>query len=179
MRFIFLTLILISTQVFAQKKVKDTISYREYSVLKWADFKAAVPEGTKYSASVSSGISYNWSFSTANGVIDFKYDVEARLYRNFSWSLYTKDKKAVLKHEQLHYDITELYARKFRKELKEYVVGRSVRNDISKMYETIEKERTTMQVIYDKESGHSINKVAQAQWETKVSNLLKEYELYK
>lgn len=176
---LFIFLLFISMQLCAQKKVRDTVTYRDYSVLKWEDFKANVPKNTEYSANVNTGLSYKWSYSTANGIIDFKYNIEAKLYRNFSWSIYRKDKENVLKHEQLHFDITELFARKFRKALTEYKVGRSIRKDVTKIYENIEKERDSMQLVYDRETGHSINKSSQSLWETKVSDLLQKYETYK
>ena len=174
MRF-FIFLFLISNSFFAQKKVNDTISYRNHSVLKWTDFKADVPEGTIFSASLSSGMSYKWSFSTATGILDFRYNVDANLYRNSSWSIYDKGKEQVLEHEQLHFDITELHVRKFRKALSEYEVGRSIRKDVSKIYENIEKERVAMQLLYDEETHHSINREAQLAWEAKIKELLLQY----
>ena len=178
MRFL-IFLLFITTQLCAQKKVRDTVSYRDYSILKWEDFKANAPENTKYTASVNTGISYKWSYSTARGIVDFNYNIEAKLYRNFSWSIYEKDKENVLKHEQLHYDITELFARKFRKALSEYTVGRSIRKDVARIYENIEQERVTMQLLYDEETEHSINVSSQKLWEAKVGNLLQEYDTFK
>ena len=175
----FIFLFLVSTSFFAQKKAGDTISYRNYSVLKWSDFKADVPDKTDFSASLSSGMTYKWSFSTAAGILDFKYNIEANLYRNYSWSKYDKDKKQVLEHEQLHFDITELHVRKFRKALAEYEVGRSIRKDVSRIYDNIEEERVAMQLLYDEETHHSINREAQLTWETKVKELLTQYESFK
>ena len=178
MKFLYL-LLLVSTSLFGQKTVKDTITYRNYNTLKWNDFKADVPEGTLFSASVSTGMSYNWSYSTRGGIIDFKYEIEAKLYRNLSWSKYKKEKEDVLKHEQFHFEITELFARKFRKALAEYEIGRSIRKDISKIYENLEKQRVAMQLLYDKETEHSIIKEAQLAWESKIALLLEEYEAFK
>lgn len=174
-----LFLLLISSSLFGQKPIQDTVTYRNYNTLKWSDFKADVPEATPFSASVSTGVSYKWSYSTAGGVIDFKYDIQAKLYRNFSWSIYEKEKEIVLKHEQFHFEITELFARKFRKALAEYEIGRSVRNDVTRIYENLEKERIAMQLLYDEETEHSINKEAQLAWETKIGLLLKEFEAFK
>lgn len=178
MRFFFFFL-LVSCSLLAQKPIQDTVTYRNYNILKWTDFKADVPENTPFSASVSTGMSYKWSYSTSRGVIDFRYNIEAKLYRNFSWSIYDKDKEAVLKHEQIHFEITELFARKFRKALEEYEIGRSIRNDVTKIYENLEKERVAMQLLYDEETEHSIKKEAQLAWENKVELLLEQYDAYK
>lgn len=178
MRFIFFFLLL-SYSVLAQKPVQDTVNYRNYNTLKWTDFKADVPENTTFSASVSTGMSYKWSYSTRGGIIDFRYDIHAKLYRNFSWSIYDKEKESVLKHEQYHFEITELFARKFRKALAEYEIGRSIRNDVTRIYENLENERKAMQLLYDEETEHSINKEAQLSWESKIELLLKQYEAFK
>ena len=176
---LFLLLFIVSCSLFGQKSVKDTLTYREYNTLKWTDFKAKAPEGSEFSASVSTGMSYKWSYSTRGGIIDFQYEIDAKLYRNFSWSIYKKDKESVLKHEQFHYEITELFARKFRKALEEYEVGRSIRNDVTRIYEKLEKERVEMQLLYDKETEHSLNKDAQLAWQAKISLLLNDYESFK
>ena len=178
MRF-FLVFLFVSIYSFAQTKVKDTITYSEYNKLHWSDFKDKVPADTKYSASVCSGMSYKWSYSIANNIPEFAYEVEAKLYRNLSWSKYTEGKEEVLSHEQLHFDISELYARKFRKQLSEYEVSRNVRKDVGDMYENLEKERLKFQLMYDSITEHSLNKEAQIEWNLKVNRLLNEYDAYK
>lgn len=175
---LFILLLLVSTSFFGQKKTQDTITYRKYKTLKWIDFKGEVPDNSSFSASVSSGMSYKWSYSTSAGIIDFRYAVEAKLYRHLSWTIYKTGKEEVLKHEQLHFDITELFTRKFRKALDEYVVKRNIRKDVANIYSRIEKERIEMQLLYDKETNHSLNKESQLAWEEKVSRSLTEYEEY-
>lgn len=177
-RFLLLFL-LVNISSFAQTKVKDTITYREYNKLNWTDFKAKTPQDTKYSASVCSGMSYKWSYSTVNNKPEFTYEVEAKLYRNLSWSKYTEGKEEVLSHEQLHFDISELYARKFRKQLEEYEVSRNVRKDVASIYKNLEKERVQFQLMYDSITDHSLNKEVQIKWNSKVAQLLNEYDAYK
>ena len=180
MKFI-LFFLLLTIQVYSQNlnRSKDTITYREYNKLQWQDFKASPPENTLFTASVSTGMSYKWSYSTSKGIPDFDYEVQAKLYRNFSWSNYKTEKEQVLKHEQLHFDITELYVRKFRKALSEYIVGRSIRNDIARIYNDLEAERNGMQLLYDAETNHSLIKDKQLEWELRIRRLLTELEVYK
>jgi predicted secreted Zn-dependent protease len=92
--------------------------------------------------------------------------------RTKSW---TKDKKSayLLSHEQLHFDITELFVRKLRKQLA------SLGNDCQKLNDYVEKyynenykEYVAYQAAYDRESEHSIDKKKQAYWEQKVAQEL-------
>ena len=179
----FAVVFFISSMLSAQKVIlKDTITYREYSKLTWQDFKAKAPLDSPFSASVSTGMGYKWSYSTSNGEIDFSYSVKSSLYRNSSWSKYTEGKENVLSHEQLHYDITELYARKLRQALKDYKENgnlRNIRKSVTAIYESLEAERKAFQLQYDAETNHSTNKEAQLQWNEKIALLLEEYKAFK
>ena len=67
-------------------------------------------------------------------------------------------------HEQLHFDITELYARIFRKQLTENI--KSVR-DLSKikgMGKQILSDWDKEEDLYDRETEHSINEAKQKEW---------------
>ena len=75
----------------------------------------------------------------------------------------------LLRHEQLHFDITELYARKIDSALtsfqgcypKQY--SRAIQ-----IHDSLIIEWNKFQELYDKETGHSVNDSAQFQWEKKI-----------
>ena len=174
MRLFFIT-ILSTVSFFAQ----DQVTYREYPKVDWSDFHARPPI-SNFSASISTGLSYSWSLATGPNGVQFDYQIEANLHRDSSWSKYTSGKPQVLKHEQLHYDITELFARKLRKAFSEYKVTKNVKRDIERIYKRIESERNQMQIKYDKETNHSLITSKQKEWEFYVANELIEYiEYYK
>jgi ATP-dependent helicase/DNAse subunit B len=50
--------------------------------------------------------------------------------------------------------------------------------DLNKIYNVILEEKAKMQSDYDDETNHSINKVKQAEWLKKVSEMLKAYQDY-
>ena len=84
-----------------------------------------------------------------------------------------------LAHEQLHFDITELHVRKFRKQISALKISQHLGNDLNRLHQSINKELTTMQNQYDKESNNSINKDVQAKWSLYVAKELKKYEVYR
>ena len=101
------------------------------------------------------------------------------------------ESRAVLRHEQLHFDITEIFARKMRKKVTEkfktlrVLKVNALNSFLSHLCETISKERRAMQKKYDKETyaadkdnnPNSLRK-KQKEWETKVAILLKIYEQF-
>lgn len=89
----------------------DTIVWSDSYKLGWNDFKGVPNDpNRKVKALTISGI-YIQQIRT-KGVLP-KYKITARFVKSASWTK-TNDEEH-LKHEQLHFDITELYARKLRK----------------------------------------------------------------
>jgi len=88
----------------------------------------------------------------------------------------------LLVHEQGHFDIAEINARRFRKALKEYVPKRydysTMKGDISAIDNKILNEWNTDNTLYDKETNRSENKVEQKKWNEKIAKELKELEGY-
>lgn len=95
-----------------------------------------------------------------------------------SWrkpSLQTGDVYAI-KHEQKHFDITEIFARKIRKEL----IDNSVNEQgVEKIYFENSKACREFQQLYDNQTRHSLDKKNQERWNKKISQLLHSLDNYK
>jgi len=162
---------------FSQEK-QEKIKWQEGRLLTWDDFKADPEQSSSYSANSNSGISYSWNYSTASGKPILQHQVFTNFYPNLSWVKEIKDQEYLLAHEQLHFDISELHARKLRKALNAYKVGRSIRQDLKKLYNKMEAERVSMQHQFDKESAHSENKSAEIRWRKFVADELESLNDY-
>ncbi|UJH92241.1 DUF922 domain-containing Zn-dependent protease [Antarcticibacterium sp. 1MA-6-2] len=87
----------------------------------------------------------------------------------------------LLSHEQLHFDITELHARKLRKHLSHLSIdqlSKKPKEVLNSFYTKVEKERAAMQLQYDRETKHSLNKEAEAKWQLFVKEELQKLEDY-
>ena len=82
-------------------------------------------------------------------------------------------------HEQLHFDITELYARKFRQQVAHLVVSNSIKSQLQNLHEKINKELALAQNTYDRETDNSVNLELQNKWNSYVKLELKKLEAYK
>lgn len=147
--------------------------------LTWEDFRGKPDKTSSFQANTSAGLSYSWGVRSENGAVTLNYEVFSYFNPNSSW-VYPESRgnAHLLSHEQLHFDITELHARKLRKKLSEVKIdqlGKDPRATLNKLYENIEKERAAMQAKYDKETSHSINKEAEARWQKYIDEEMKKH----
>lgn len=162
----------------AQEK-EYKLAWNEEKPLSWSDFQGEPNHRISYDASTNSGMSYSWSLSTsAQGKNEFKYEVRSNFYPNLSWVKSAEKNEHLLAHEQLHFDISELHARKLRKAMLEYCLGENVKQDLRDIYHRIEGDRQRMQEQYDAESKHSIDRENEAKWQEFVKQELHQLKAY-
>lgn len=82
--------------------------------------------------------------------------------------------EALLHHEQLHFDITELYARKIRQFLSEIKDPCGRLNEINQKVELLIQAEKNENNLYDIQSVHGTNKVAQKKWSDRIKKELQE-----
>lgn len=146
-----LIIALIFTTSYCQNTVEiDSIRWKEGVKLEWKDFKGGVPfgdSGIKKAASAL-GITASVKNSLEDSIPIFK--VEVFFYRSQSWTILKTDD--LLAHEQGHFDLTEIYARKLRKIYLELNNKKETDlNKYSKAYNEINDELDFAQDTYDKE----------------------------
>lgn len=165
------------TQGWAQEET-DKIFWEKDGIT-WENFEAQPDENSSFHANTSAGLSYSWGLTNGNGVIELEYEVKSYFNKQGSWVKSGSKNEYLLKHEQVHFDITELHARKLRKKLSEInlnSLGKEPREVLNNYYKVIEKERGLMQQKYDRETNHSLNKNAQLKWQEYVERELSNYE---
>ncbi len=157
----------------------EKIQWSETRRLNWGDFKGTPNRGDDFVASTNSGISFSYSIGSRNGEFNFNYTVLSNFYPKQSWYKPETASEYILKHEQTHFDISELHARKLRKKLATIVADDNIKSKVDKLYTETEQERRAMQREYDRESNHSKIKDAEYQWRTFVATQLKNYDRWK
>ena len=158
--FIIISLTLFENVVDAQGINIDSIYWNKNYKLKWSDFQGVSPSDNTWKA-----VSY--ASIDARGYMDGglpKYRVINAFLRKKSWTIDALSMD-LLEHEQLHFDIAELYARKIKKTIED------LRRKKIKNYDRYEPlilrlmhERQAMDVKYDNETHHSMNVEAQSVW---------------
>ena len=155
------------------KESGDYLPWAYARPLTWEDFMCEPKRNSDAVALTSTalGISYNVSSNQLH------YEITCSFSKGKSWGLLRTP--YILAHEQGHFDITEIYARKLHKELLDYKFSRrTFRQDVNDIYDRVVKEKENFQLTYDALTDHSRNKTVQKEWLEKSEELLTETEPY-
>lgn len=174
-------ILLIFLCFFCVQKDEPVLSWDASYKLSWLDFKAKPNMNDGAVAITASGITFGFSITQTdkNEVVSFTTDVHAHFYPEASWYKIERADNHILGHEQLHFDITELYARKFRYQISQLDISNSIRKQLKKTHNTINTELSQMQTKYDNETDYSRNFESQAKWDVFVNAELDKYSKYK
>lgn len=173
--FTLLSLFVSFTGYSQKESVKDSILWNKDYELEWSDFKGAVPFGDLGIKKAAS------SLETLASCIDFFEDsipvfkVEAIFIKSKSWTILKNDD--LLKHEQGHFDITEIYVRKLRRKYLE--LNKQKVSSVEKYSQEFEKTQNELDLehqLYDKEV-YFIPENREI-WFKKIAKELKELEEY-
>src|SRR5690606_16567138 len=130
-------------------------------------------------ASTNTGISFQYSYSIKNGDVNVEYSVESFFNPEGSWYVPEKVSPYILRHEQAHFDISELHARKLRKNLEGKKCYKKVKSEIESIYQKVEQQRRAMQTKFDTESDHSRNEEKEIFWQKYIANQLAQHDAWK
>jgi hypothetical protein len=143
-------------------------------LLTWDDFRGVPPVGGVEGARTVYLLSYEWR---CRG-IDFTFAVKAVVLPVRSWVrphvLATpSESRRVLGHEQTHFNLTETYARRIRKYLRELYNPCGIVED--RLRESVERfvhEEAEAQRRYDDETGYGLKLQPQERWNRDVVEML-------
>lgn len=151
----------------------EAIPWSARRMLTWEDFQSAPRQNTDAVASTSTSLGI--SYQVRNGVLN--YEITCNFSKLKSWGSLKTD--YILAHEQGHFDITEIFARKLNQKLEEYQFNRKTyRQDINRIYQSIVAEKEAMQQAYDGETDHSRKRRRQNEWMDRIEQILEETEPY-
>ncbi len=162
---------------------QQPLAWHPSTSLQWNDFKAA-PEPHEHNAKALCRTSLNYKYAVV-GVQKYgtvvQIDISALFHPEKSWKVkhVTSD---LLQHEQLHFNLTELYARKlnraFKQELKPGTM-QEVEQQIQAIFERIDAAWRAAQQRYDKQTHRGTIPKVQQHWERKTARQLQTLEKYR
>jgi hypothetical protein len=140
----------------------------------WNDFKPTKWQKKGVSATIKTSIWCNINIDNKTAKV-FAY-----MNKNKSRALDTIPlNKTLLRHEQYHFNITEYYARLFRKELIALGENKINKNTVLKLLKEYETQLNDTQKKYDSITKHGKDLIEQPLWEVKIRSLLDKIEDYK
>ncbi|NJB70522.1 hypothetical protein GGR42_000984 [Saonia flava] len=165
-------LVLLSTSLSSYCQILDTIPWAKGRGLTWKDFRAKPKVGSNAAAVTASGITYSFSSLARGSEVEVEFKVNTFFYPDKSWYKKEVCDDIILSHEQLHFDISELFARKFKKRLNELTFTLKIKEEVRTIYKDILKELSDFQELYDWETNFSRDTEKQLEWNKKVAELL-------
>ncbi|MFB9052474.1 DUF922 domain-containing protein [Formosa undariae] len=172
----------LSTDAYAQnvnkieKETNEAIIWTRDRALKLSDFQAKVDTTTSKKAITGANIIIV-PYAFKNG--KYEYHVLAKFHKDISW-INTKS-EYILKHEQVHFDIAELYARKMRRDIDKIKksAGDVLQSDYRRIHKSLFRSYYYFQKQYDDQTHHSTDHEEQVRWNAIVADELKKLEHFK
>jgi hypothetical protein len=123
------------------------VSWEQHRMLSWEDFKGRPPRFVREPSAVTD-TGFRTQLVCRDGMLDV--DGGAEFYPGSSWVKPNLKLAGLLKHEQGHFDITEVHARKMRKAIREAKIncedeakaeaaGKRILLDLDQQWEKAEK----------------------------------------
>jgi hypothetical protein len=156
------------------------LTWAEHPMLSWSDFQGHARRNTgEPSAMTDTG--FRVQLECRGGALDIR--VAAEFYKNSSWVKAGRKSAELLRHEQGHFDITELYARKMRKAIREARIdckddrraeaaGKRIFEELDRGWEEAEKQ-------YDAETGDGTDLAGQREASGRIGRELAELRGYR
>ena len=158
---------------------EETIVWSSDRKLTWDDFRARPQARSAAVALTASGITFGYSIQKRNNnIVDFEARISTHFYPDKSWVVQDHANEHILRHEQLHFDITELHVRKLREAVSKLKASNTVTKQLDELHVLVNKQLREVQSNYDEQSNHSINVEAQKQWEAFVEDELQKLAEY-
>ncbi|CAM4190737.1 DUF922 domain-containing protein [Zobellia roscoffensis] len=153
---------------------EEVILWNADRKLQWSDFKGSYFKTEWAAATTASGISYSFTSFKKEGQLYLDFVVQSEFYPNKSWYRPELCDSVILSHEQLHFDISELYARKMRERLAKAQFTMNAKAEVRAIYKTVLKELSDFQNKYDRETNFSRDLHKQLLWNKQIEAALKE-----
>lgn len=173
---IFVRIVITSLLLLAFKPDKNVLIWEEGKPLTWDDFNGK-PEKRFAAASTHYDIFKKVTETEKSASVK----IYAVFFRNASWKKKSWINDEVLAHEQKHFDIVELYARKLRKIIQEtkFKNYQDLTAKIQVLYDKNDKEMDVYQDLYDEETDGSMNGEQQRAWQKKITAEIEALNKYK
>ncbi|MFC6998797.1 DUF922 domain-containing protein [Rufibacter roseus] len=157
------------------------ICWQENAKLKWSDFQGEPNNKFKTTLNTNAG-AVTATRLTRTPISDEKgflnYDITVCFIKDLSFTTDTTSSE-LLQHEQLHFDIMELYARKIRKSLSLLVAKKSRdRKEFDLIIDEILLEEEELSKQYDIRTGNGGVDFVQEEWNLRIQKELDAMKAY-
>jgi hypothetical protein len=146
------------------------ICWEQDRLLSWKDYLGNRPGGAQYAAMTN--ISLQCEILSSNSIL-----VSNCMVKEKSWVREKSKSSYILNHEQYHFNLAEVFARKMRKEFTDLsTVNYHI---VDSIFQKVYSDYDAAQVRYDDETLHSQVNAEQIKWQDKIDEELAVLDAYK
>ena len=150
---------------------RDIVVWSQNRKLTWADFQGEVDQAAKAIEAAKSRIAISLDMSCG---ATSKLTLTAEFEKGNSWVKPGETTDRLLRHEQTHFDIVELFRRRLDKTIRQAGNACGNRELIASRYKENDRALSDEQARYDAETKHGTDLESQQQWTERVLKALKE-----
>ena len=144
--------------------IGDTLIWSESYRLAWTDFLGPV-RTSDFAAESNCMFNYKARPEIANGILTLYVNFDACFIKRSSWVKDGREKDSLLLHEQYHFNICEMFARKFRKKLMELELSpMKVEQAVKFLFDDVWNQYVQAQNDYDDQTRHGLVNDEQDRW---------------
>ncbi|WP_164674942.1 hypothetical protein [Anditalea andensis] len=143
----------------------DTVFYTADRPLVFDDFRAKPTPSSRFAASIFSSFSFDVKGELVGDTLEVNIIPKVYMLRDQSWARSTALNDYTLNHEQRHFDITQIIAKKLINDISNLAIFPDEYDSVINFYylEAF-REMNKLQDLYDKETRHGIDQSAQIRW---------------
>lgn len=156
-------------------KMASSFSWSRHPVLSWADFQGPIRAGANpsFAAETICGISIKTNAAQSDERV--LVQVENHFDQQRSWVRPGHATAEVLRHEQGHWDICELYTRILKARFDSaHITGANLQEVVPLIYQSVIADHRKRQQQYEDETQHGTLPEAQQRWEGQIREALQQ-----
>ena len=152
--------------------VGDTLIWSESYQLAWTDFLGPV-RTSDFAAESNCMFNYKARPEIRNGILTLYVNFDACFIKGSSWVKDGGEKDSLLLHEQYHFNICEMYARRFRKKLMNMALRpMKIEQQVKSLFDEVWTAYVQAQNDYDEQTRHGLITSEQNRWMREVDSEL-------
>jgi hypothetical protein len=171
MKKLFVFILLASTTLsFVENNEDRYLFWKPEARLRWPDFRGHVRVEDEDAASASY-IGFLHQITKCAKGDSMILDTRAFFNKSNSWVKIPAVNPSLLSHEQLHFDLAELYSRRFRQAILSVKANeRDFIETADSLFRYYAAKSDTIHFDYDLETNHGLNEASQRKWDRIVRN---------
>lgn len=160
---LFILLFLFSFLNFTHTK-SNLVNWDEKKPLKWKYFNGNVPKTTRNQVALTT-YTISYTVLSKNSI-----QINNCFVKDKSWVKKGYNQPEILRHEQYHFNLAEVYTREMRRVMQN--IDKLDVNNVRSVYDYWFYQLEEAQKQYDIETIYSNNKTEQVRWENRIDSLL-------